>query len=329
MSSPKAVVQVGHPRDDGCVRWSDMIVSTEGAQGGAVLIEWNLATTSEKSSGMWDVQIRIGGFAGSKLGLAECSADIPTNSTNSTSQASPTGGVPSGYSAQPVPTPSGAPTPYANSTSSNSSHINPACIGAFASMHITPSASGLYLENTWFWTADHDLDSLFKNITVYSGRGLLVSSTAGRIWMYGTSVEHHALYQYQFAGTKDIVAGQIQTETAYYQPGPNPLKPVAGWWDPEGRRDGWALHILDSEDIAIYGAGLYSFYDAYNVSCSFDKVVGCQSSIASIERSKNINIYNLNTLGADSMIDGDGKSMPKGRDNQDVFLDTVALFKSG
>lgn len=30
---------------------------------------------------------------------------------------------------------------------------------------------------------------------------------------YGTAVEHHSLYQYQFSGAKDIVAGFIQTET--------------------------------------------------------------------------------------------------------------------
>jgi hypothetical protein len=30
----------------------------------------------------------------------------------------------------------------------------------------------------------------------------------------GTAVEHHTLYQYQFASTKDIFMGQIQTETA-------------------------------------------------------------------------------------------------------------------
>lgn len=31
----------------------------------------------------------------------------------------------------------------------------------------------------------------------------------------GTSVEHHALYQYQLANTKDVFMGFIQTETPY------------------------------------------------------------------------------------------------------------------
>jgi glucan 1,3-beta-glucosidase len=44
-----------------------MIVSTQGAQPGAVLIEWNLAAPTDSPAGMWDVHGRIGGFAGSQL----------------------------------------------------------------------------------------------------------------------------------------------------------------------------------------------------------------------------------------------------------------------
>ena len=52
------------------------------------------------------------------------------------------------------------------------------------SMHITKSASGLYMENVWLWTADHDLDAPLQNITVWSGRGLLIESEKGDVWMY-------------------------------------------------------------------------------------------------------------------------------------------------
>lgn len=33
----------------------------------------------------------------------------------------------------------------------------------------------------------------------------------------GTAVEHHSKYQYQFVNAQNVFAGQIQTETAYYQ----------------------------------------------------------------------------------------------------------------
>ena len=61
--------------------------------------------------------------------------------------------------------------------------INNACIGAFMSMHITPSASGLYMENNWLWTADHDIDDpSTTQISVYNGRGLLIEGT-GTFWL--------------------------------------------------------------------------------------------------------------------------------------------------
>lgn len=156
ITNPVPVVQVGEAGDSGIVEWSDMIVSTQGAQAGAILIEWNLAAPASSPGGMWDVHARIGGFAGSNLQLANC--------------------------------------PTTNTTTATASNINENCIAAFMSMHVTPSASGLYLENVWLWTADHDVeDPNVTQITVYTGRGLYVESTAGTIWLYGTAVEHHSL----------------------------------------------------------------------------------------------------------------------------------------
>lgn len=176
MSKPKPVVRVGRHGESGSIEWSDMIVSTQGAQTGAILIEFNLEA-SDTPSGIWDVHTRIGGFAGSKLQVADC----PTTPT--------------------VPTP---PAPVKSS-----------CIAAFMSMYITKGASGVYMENNWLWTADHDIDDPNDTqITVYAGRGLYIESQAGSIWLVGTAVEHHTLYQYQFANTRNMFAGQIQTETA-------------------------------------------------------------------------------------------------------------------
>ena len=140
-NNPQPVVQVGTPGSTGQVEWSDMIVATQGAQSGAVLIEWNLAT-SGRPSGMWDVHTRVGGFVGSDLQLAQCEKN-PDSTT-----------------------------------------IDNACIGGFMSMHITASASGLYMENNWLWTADHDIDDPENTqLTIYNGRGLLIDSTAGTFWL--------------------------------------------------------------------------------------------------------------------------------------------------
>jgi glucan 1,3-beta-glucosidase len=109
INNPKPVVQIGTSSgQSGYVELSDFIVSTQGAQAGATLIEYNLAT-SGTPSGMWDVHTRVGGFQGSNLQVAQC-VKTPSNSA-----------------------------------------VNPNCIGAYMSMHITPGATNLYMENNWLW----------------------------------------------------------------------------------------------------------------------------------------------------------------------------------
>lgn len=278
MDFPTAVVQVGRPGEAGNVEMSDIVIATQGSQPGALLIEWNLDSPGEPS-GMWDVHTRIGGFAGSKLQLADCPAmPGPAPGTQSAIRNATTPTNISSTALSLNPPYRNATGFYGNGTGSsngNSSELDQSCIGAFMSMHITPSASGLYMENSWLWTADHDLDAHFTNLTVYSGRGLFVQSEKGNIWLVASSVEHHALYQYQLANTKDILMGQIQTETAYYQPHPDitAFHALKSFLDPTDAAvchkngtncDGWGLRIVDSQDVNVYGAGLYSFFNDYN-----------------------------------------------------------------
>ncbi|QSZ32267.1 hypothetical protein DSL72_001841 [Monilinia vaccinii-corymbosi] len=300
IAHPQPVVQVGAPLEVGVVEWSDTIVSTQGATGGAVLIEWNLASPASSPSGLWDVHTRIGGFAGSDLQLDRC----PT-------------------------------TPKNNS-------IDLECRAAFMSIHISEHASGIYLENAWFWVADHDIeDPNLTQITIYAGRGLYCESKVGAIWLVGTGVEHHTLYQYQFDNTRDIFAGLIQTETAYYQPNPNALQPfpaLAEWNDPDfvttcgnstggNCANGWGLRIIDSESVNIYGAGLYSFFNNYNTSCSNEgNDENCQARIFSLEGDNaNIGVYNLNTVGVTSLVTINGKDLANYADNLAGFVDHISL----
>ena len=60
INNPKVMMRVGNPEDEGQVELSDFIVATQGAQAGAILIEWNLASSSGSPSGVWDVHSRIG-----------------------------------------------------------------------------------------------------------------------------------------------------------------------------------------------------------------------------------------------------------------------------
>ncbi|KAK4150377.1 glucan 1,3-beta-glucosidase [Chaetomidium leptoderma] len=303
INNPKPVVQVGSSSgQQGQVELSDFIVSTQGVQAGAICIEWNLAS-SGTPSGMWDVHVRIGGFTGTQQQIGQC-VKQPGNAA-----------------------------------------VNPNCMVAFMAMHVTRGASGLYMENVWLWTADHDIDEhLNTQITIYSGRGLYIESENGPFWLWGTGSEHFVLYQYQLANTRNIFMGQIQTETPYFQPTPNalvPFPPVASLNDPDFRAScagvegncaaAWGVRVINSRDVSIYGAGLYSFFDNYSTACStFTAGQTCQQRITSIEgSSSNINIYNLNTIGTREMINRDGARVAWFADNVNTFASNVAVYKSG
>ncbi|CZR68353.1 related to beta-1,3 exoglucanase precursor [Phialocephala subalpina] len=296
-TAPKPVVQVGKPGDVGTIEWSDMIVSSQGAQAGAILIEWNLAS-SGTPAGMWDVHTRVGGFAGSNLQLAEC--------------------------------------PVTNATVITNANVPAQCEAAFLSMHVTSSATGLYMENVWLWVADHDVeDPALTQITIYAGRGLLIESVEGNNWLYGTAVEHHSLYQYSLANTGDLFMGFIQTETAYYQPNPDATVPFptnAAYSDPTfvAGQSGWGLHVAQSHNVTIYGQGLYSFFSNNNVHCS-DQGNGetCQGKIFSVDTysAASIAVYGYSTVGTTNMITLGGTDIAPYAENFDGFVDTIAIFR--
>ncbi|KAF8960770.1 pectate lyase superfamily protein-domain-containing protein [Flammula alnicola] len=130
----------------------------------------------------------------------------------------------------------------------------------------------------WAWLADHDLDLAGEGqLTVYSGRGILSESQA----------EHHAIYQYNIVNAASHYMGLIQTETPYYQPSPvspSPFSINTTFHDPtpySGNPSAWALSIVNSHNILVFGAGLYSFFQDYSQTCL--NAEACQSQIANID----------------------------------------------
>ena len=65
-SNPQPVVRVGQTGQSGVVEISDMLFSARGPAAGAIIIEWNIAGSSQGSASMFDSHIIIGGFQGSK-----------------------------------------------------------------------------------------------------------------------------------------------------------------------------------------------------------------------------------------------------------------------
>ncbi|KAK6535514.1 hypothetical protein TWF694_001969 [Orbilia ellipsospora] len=284
-ANPKPMIQVGKrgadpdSTDVGTVEMQDLLFTTLGATAGAILIEWNLQGSAPGTAGMWDCHTRVGGAIGTGLTSTQC----PPSTT----------GVDSG------------------------------CTAGSLMMHITKWAS-VYLENVWLWVADHDIDDPdvasdsndMTQCSIYVARGLLIESS-GPVWLYGTASEHSVLYQYSFAGASNIFATMIQTESPYYQPTPKPPAPFAtslvGYFegDPSytgcpgtgyGCDSAWALLITGSDAIYIAGAGLYSWFTSYDQSVCVD-ASNCQTALIQMTNNgEGVQINNLVTIGATTMI---------------------------
>ena len=154
-TNPQPVFRIGMPGDRGAVEISDLIFETLGPCPGAILMEWNVADSTQGACGLWDVHFRVGGTTGTQLQQDICLG----NSTTTTTQ-----GIPS-------------------------TQFVPECAGSFLMLHITQQATA-YVENVWLWVADHEVDmALHSEINIFNGRGMLVESQ-GPVWLYGTSVEH-------------------------------------------------------------------------------------------------------------------------------------------
>ena len=293
-NSPAPVFQVGQPGQQGSVEISDLVFEVKGSAPGAIMVEWNVGSSAQGSSGMWDVHARIGGTAGSSLQSDTCAKNP------------------------------------------NSTHpVNTNCEGAFLLLHVTTQAS-IYLENNWFWVADHELDrSDHEQVDIYNGRGVLIESQ-GPVWMYGTSSEHSQLYNYELANAKDVYIGIAQSETPYMQSNPDALSggftPNAKYYDPDfstcttsACKKAWGLRVLDSSDVLVYGAGFYSFFDNWSEDCLATE--SCQENMVSVECSSDIYLWGLSTKASTNMVTVDGQGAVPQKDNRDNFCSTIALFE--
>ncbi|KAK1966745.1 pectin lyase-like protein [Colletotrichum sublineola] len=304
-NKPTVMLRVGVPGQVGSVEMQDLIFTTKGPTSGAVLIEWNMAADAKGSAALWDCHVRVGGATGTDLTPAECPAL--------------TSGIASG------------------------------CNAASLIMHIKPGASG-YFENMWLWVADHMIDdpdledannTMVQN-SVYVARGLLVESTEPT-WFYGTASEHAVMYQYNFHNASNIFAAMIQTESAYYQPTPNPPAPfghTVGLFpgDPDysciagnefsGCDESWAVIMRGCEDIMVAGAGLYSWFSTYSQDCIDGQL--CQKALVLLkDNHASVRWEHLVTIGAKYMVVMDGKGIAA-KDNLNVdahpFWSQVSLL---
>ncbi|RYP69856.1 hypothetical protein DL771_005867 [Monosporascus sp. 5C6A] len=277
---PKVMARVGQPGDSGVIEISDMLFTTKEGTAGCVLMEWNVHESHQGSAAMWDSHFRVGGGGGTDLLLEDC----------------------------PIHT----STPIED------------CKAATMMLHMTKGSSGFF-DNVWVWIADHDLDDPLnaeafngKNVvSIYVGRGVLIESD-GPTWFWGGGSEHAQLYQWQLLGASNIVMGHVQTETPYYQDNPTALEPytVGEWPADPGFEDcaedfckkAWALRILNSTDVFLYGLGFYSFFQDNNLGCALSEE--CQLSFIETNYAERVWMYNIFTKGNVEIVSPEGGIPP-------------------
>ena len=300
VTKPSPVFRVGAPNDHGSVEMQDVIFQTKGAAPGAIMLEWNLQS-EPGASGMWDAHVRIGGSAGTGLeGSDGCG-----NNTAPYNPDSPAAG----------------------------------CQGVFLMFHATNASSGIYLENTWFWVADHNLDEGAPNqISIYSARGALFENS-GPAWLWGTASEHSVIYNYQMNGVGSFFGGFMQTETPYFQPNPDvtqPFKFNSVYDDPTFTickndtssdgvpcKDAWGMRILNSKDVLIYGTGMYSFFNNYEQPCVSGQ--NCQENMIRIQNSA-VQMFAVSTKAAVNMIVDENRGSVLDEDNRSNFCATLGYY---
>ncbi|GAB1315552.1 Family 55 glycoside hydrolase [Madurella fahalii] len=192
------------------------------------------------------------------------------------------------------------------------------CLAARLMVHLR-RGSGSYWENTWGWTADHQLDVIGPpaggEVEVYpgTGAGWLVGATEGT-WILGAGVEHNVLYQVNIHKAENVFIGLQQGEAAYWQGAGNKLLAPEPWADsllpsdPDydwcGAEDvqccmGLYQLITESRNINIYSSGFWNFVAGPDRTMCTDD---CQDSAALYESNSKLYVYGLSTVNNKNLI---------------------------
>ncbi|KAL8359373.1 hypothetical protein RB601_007892 [Gaeumannomyces tritici] len=266
--NPRPLVKVGDEGSVGAVDLQDLLFTTRGPTAGAKVIEWNIKADKNGNAAMWDCHVQVGGTSQTKE------------------------------------------TPAACASSSNAT-----CQGAAVLVHITPGASA-YLEGLWLRAVDRLLDApesmgngdkkaeiQFLSVP----RGVLVESQAAT-WMYGVSVQHASMYQYNFRNSQKVFVSMLQAESPSTGPESLPTRPRsdiavvlpgdAGTPNPRGS---WATVVQGTKDVFMAGLGLYSWFSQGSTACISSQ--SCQDALILMQNNTNLAIHNLVTIGAKNSID--------------------------
>ncbi|KAH7088292.1 exo-beta 1,3 glucanase-like protein [Paraphoma chrysanthemicola] len=290
--SPKAVVQIGRPGESGSIEWSDMLLQTQGATPGAIVIEYNLNTA--RGSGIWDVHTRIGGAKGTQHQIAQC----PVGSINPGCMAAHT-------NVHVTKTGNGAY--FENNWFWTADHDlddwNSTRTAIFTGRGLHVEASNVFL-----WASGVEHHALYQ----------YQFNNAQNI--FAGYIQTETPY---YMPTPDAKTQPYGRSDAFSDPDYAAACPA-------GICDAYGLRVLNSKNVMIYAGGLYSFFKNYDVSCSDPNAAGgrrdCQNQIFSIEGDSSVQWYGLNQVGALQMITINRQDKALWSDNLAAYPNTIGYF---
>ncbi|KAF2272061.1 pectin lyase-like protein [Westerdykella ornata] len=286
---PKVMIKVGEPGQTGVVEISDMLFTVKGATAGAVLMEWNIAESSQGSAAMWDAHFRVGGAAGSELQYANCPREDTTVNPDCISAAT-----------------------LMHITSSASGYFENVWVWVADHDLDIPTqnqvniyaARCLLVESTkpvWFWGVASEHCTLYQ-YQFYKSRNIFAATLQTETPYYQPIPKAPSPFAVAYKRTSDPSFSYCSSDSRTCQ-------------------YAWGLEVIGSRDIMIYGGGFYSWFQWYNQACLNGEV--CQERVVRVFDSTNIFIANLYTKGVSSMIQGAQSTDIWATDNMDGFLGTI------
>jgi glucan 1,3-beta-glucosidase len=185
------------------------------------------------------------------------------------------------------------------------------CRAARMCAHLTESTSSFW-ENSWCWSADHDLDDDYA-ANPSTGGGFLVESTKGT-WLNGIGSEHNVLYQMNIYKASNVFLGFQQSETPYWQGNNSGLLTPAPWqnsllpsdpdfsWcakdDAQCRMAAYQI-VSKSTNVNAYGGGFWTFFNGINrTGCQND----CQENGVIYKDNTGLSSFGLSTHKVRTMV---------------------------
>lgn len=266
INNPQVVVRVGDPGSTGIVEITDMLFTTRGPAGGAIIVEWNVHDPAGRQgvAGAWDTIIRIGGAKGTNLQNAQC--------------------------------PKGSNNPGACAG---------AFLGLHLTRQSSAYLEGLWVWTADHDIDGDPQITVFSGRGILSesqGPVWLIGTGSEHNVLYQY---HFANAANHFVGVIQTESPYYQPVPAPPAPfSINSAFNDPSFFSSPG--DAWGLYVRNSSNILVYGAGLYSFFNNYVADTCVNPQVCQNAIANIETSSSNVVILGLSTVGVTTMLNVNG-----------------------